>query len=48
MFPQGVDRFSRLLPLRYVVDLLQGLWFGGSWGEHLSEVAVLIGLLVGG
>jgi ABC-2 type transport system permease protein len=46
MFPQAVKNFSRLIPLSYVVDLLRGLWAGNAWGEHLLEVAVLIGMLV--
>lgn len=48
MFPQSVDRISRILPLRYVVELLQGLWFGEAWSRHLLEVVVLAGLLVVG
>jgi len=27
---------------------MQGLWFGAGWGEHLMEVAVLVGVLIGG
>lgn len=48
MFPQAVDQISHLMPLRYVVELLQGLWFGEAWSGHLTEVAVLIGMLVVG
>ncbi len=47
-FPQAVRNFSRLIPLSHVVDLLRGLWAGEAWGEHLIEVAVLIGMLVMG
>ena len=36
------------MPLSYVVDLLQGLWFGEPWGQHLIEVAVLLGMLLVG
>jgi len=46
MFPDGVLLVSRVLPLTYVVDLLQGLWFGETWGDYLTEVAVLVGVLV--
>ena len=48
IFPDGVLLVSRVLPLTYVVDLLQGLWFGEAWGDHLTEVAVLVGMLVVG
>jgi ABC-2 type transport system permease protein len=48
MFPQAVDQISRILPLRYVVELLQGLWFGEAWSGHLLEVVVLAGMLVVG
>lgn len=48
MFPKIMHLVSRALPLTYVVDLLQGLWFGGAWGEHLTEVAVLLGMLMVG
>ncbi|MCD6345188.1 MAG: ABC transporter permease [Anaerolineae bacterium] len=48
MFPDGVLLVSRVLPLTYVVDLLQGLWFGEPWGDHLTEVAVLVGMLAVG
>jgi len=48
IFPQALHSFSKFLPLTHVVDLLQGLWFGDAWSEHLTEVAVLSGLLVVG
>ena len=39
--PQAVQNVARFIPLTYVVALLKGLWFGESWGEHLTDVAVL-------
>lgn len=48
MFPKTLRLVSRMLPLTYVVDLLQGLWFGEAWGNHLTEVAVLAVMLVVG
>lgn len=49
IMPAGVRAFSRYIPLTHVVSLMKGLWFGESWGQHLTEVAVLAGcLLVGG
>ena len=48
LMPEGVQKVSRFLPLTHVVTLLKGLWFGEGWGEHLTEVAVLVGVLVVG
>jgi ABC-2 type transport system permease protein len=48
LFPKTMLTISRMLPLTHVVDLLQGLWFGEAWGRHWTEVAVLLGMLVGG
>ncbi len=46
--PQAVQNVARFIPLTYVVALLKGLWFGESWGEHLTDVAVLGATLVVG
>jgi ABC-2 type transport system permease protein len=46
VMPASVQRISNFLPLTYVVTLLRGLWFGGTWDEYLLEVAVLAGVLV--
>jgi len=48
MMPETVYNVSRFIPLTHVVTLLRGLWFGESFSEHLIEVAVLGGVLVGG
>jgi len=48
VFPETINLVSRALPLTYVVRLLQGLWFGEAWGEHLIEVAVLVVMLIVG
>ena len=48
IMPETVRRISKFLPLTYVVSLLRGLWFGNGWGEHLTEVLVLGGVLVVG
>jgi len=46
--PQSIRSFSKFLPLTHVVSLLQGLWFGEPWGDHVTEVTVLAGILVVG
>ena len=46
VMPETVRRISDFIPLTYVVTLLRGLWFGNGWGEHLTEVIVLGGVLV--
>lgn len=48
LMPAGVRNAARFLPLTHVVTLVKGLWFGGSWGDHLTEVAVLGAILVVG
>ena len=48
VMPEGVRRISDFLPLTHVVTLLRGLWFGEGWGEHLTEVITLGGILVVG
>jgi ABC-2 type transport system permease protein len=46
--PESIRNVSRFLPLTHVVKLLQGMWFGESVSEHLSEIAVLGGVLIAG
>lgn len=46
IFPEAMRQVGRILPLTYVVQLLQGLWFGESWGEHLVKVGVLAATLM--
>jgi ABC-2 type transport system permease protein len=48
MFPPAMRSFSKVLPMTHVVNLLQGLWFGDSWGKHITEVVVLAAFLVVG
>lgn len=48
ILPAGIRNISRFLPLTHVVTLTRGLWAGDSWGQHLTEVGVLLGLLVVG
>ncbi len=48
MLPPRLQEFSKLLPLSYVVKLMQGLWFGDGWSVLALPAAVLCGLLVVG
>ncbi len=45
MLPPGLQEFSKLLPLSYVVKLMQGLWFGDGLAAIALPAAVLCGLL---
>ncbi|MFC1718403.1 ABC transporter permease [Candidatus Poribacteria bacterium] len=46
ILPGGVQMVGRAMPMTYVVQLLQGLWFGEPWSQHLTELAVLAGMLI--
>jgi ABC-2 type transport system permease protein len=46
LMPATVQTIARFIPLTYVVNLLRGLWIGESWGDHLLDVGVLIGMLL--
>jgi ABC-2 type transport system permease protein len=46
LMPATVQKISAFVPLTYVVNLLRGLWIGQPWGDHLLDVAVLVGMLV--
>lgn len=46
ILPESIRSFSKFLPLTHVVTLLRGLWTGGSWAEHTTEVWVLLTLMV--
>jgi ABC-2 type transport system permease protein len=48
VLPQSVRNFSRFIPLTHVVTLMRGLWSGESWPKHLTEAAVLGGVLAVG
>ncbi len=48
VLPKGVRAAAQYIPLTHVLRLMKGLWFGEAWGEHLVEVAVLVGCLVVG
>jgi len=44
--PDVVVTISKALPLTYGVQLLKGLWLGGSPGTYLTEIFVLLGVFV--
>lgn len=46
IMPPAVANVSRFIPLKYAMTLIRGLWFGDPWGMHLTEVAVLGGMLI--
>jgi ABC-2 type transport system permease protein len=48
VLPQSVRKISQFIPLTHVVTLMRGLWAGESWGKHLTEAAVLGGVLIAG
>ena len=48
LLPDAIIKISTFLPLTYVVNLLRGLWIGNSWGQHLTDVLVLAGILIAG
>lgn len=39
--PQGLRMLSRVLPMTYIVSLLQGILAGASWSAHVGDVAAL-------
>ncbi len=48
LMPSAIVQVSDYLPLTQVVSLLQGLWVGDSWQQHMRETWVLLGMLFGG
>jgi len=48
IMPTVIQRIAEFLPATYLVNLLQGLWFGGAWGEHLKDLGVVLATLAFG
>ncbi len=48
VMPETIQRYAEVLPLTHVVSLLRGLWIGESWGQHLTEVGILVVMTVVG
>lgn len=44
ILPPKLVAFSRFLPLTYVVNLLQDLWYGNGW--NVTALLVLLGMMV--
>ncbi len=41
VLPPALQTVARLLPLTYVVSLLEGIWRGDAWSAHLGDVGAL-------
>ena len=37
-----LEAMARVLPLTYAVSLLEGIWTGDAWSQHLTDVAALL------
>jgi ABC-2 type transport system permease protein len=46
IMPPAIRTISRVLPMTYVVTLLQGLWKGDPWSHHGTEVIVLVAMFI--
>lgn len=44
--PKVIVTISKFMPLTYGVELLQGLWLGGSLGDYLPQIGILMGTFV--
>ena len=46
--PDAVQQVAQIFPMTHVTTLMRGLWIGLGLAEHVKEIAVLLGILVGG
>lgn len=46
--PDAVQQVAKIFPMTHVTILMRGLWIGQSMASHLTEIAVLAGILVAG
>ncbi len=46
IMPQGVVSFSKILPLTYGVNLLQGIWLGDHLFNHVTDLIVLFSIIL--
>jgi len=47
ILPENIQRIGDFLPLTHVVNLIQDLWFGGSWNDLSLTVVIGVMLLAG-
>jgi ABC-2 type transport system permease protein len=47
ILPENIQRIGDFLPLTHVVNLIQDLWFGGSWNGLSLTVVIGVMLLAG-
>jgi ABC-2 type transport system permease protein len=40
--PPALRAASRVVPLTYAVSLLKGIWTGGGWSSHVTDVIALL------
>jgi ABC-2 type transport system permease protein len=45
-FPPALQWLAHMLPVTYMVSLLQGIWVGDPWSAHLGDVAALLVVFV--
>ena len=45
LLPETLQQVSKYLPLTYVVELIQGLWFGDPWRTLWIPTLVLLGMI---
>ena len=48
LLPESLQQVSKYLPLTYVVELVQGLWFGDPWRVLWVPTLVLVGMIAVG
>jgi ABC-2 type transport system permease protein len=46
VLPRPAEFVSRLLPLRYAVSLLDGIWKGEGWWAHAGDVGALVAVFL--
>ncbi len=46
VLPSSIRKVANFIPLTHLVTLMRGLWVGDSWGQHMTETAVLLATLI--
>lgn len=46
MMPQSIVNVSKVLPLTYGVELMKGIWLGGSMGDYVPQILILVGIMI--